>query len=180
MLHPDVEKELKKRNFINPNYERHDYSTKSKKCSKCKESFPRTNEYFRKDSQREDGLSYLCKKCASEIGKISNEKNKQKIKKYQSSPAFIFSQLKHQAQKRDIPFSITKEYYLANLAPHPCNFCQTENTKHNIDMLSYDHTEGYTEVNTVPCCSICSKVRSITSPDEFVAYCKTIASLNNT
>ena len=38
---------------------------KMKKCSKCKDSFPATKEYFNGDKTRPDGLCYVCKKCKS-------------------------------------------------------------------------------------------------------------------
>jgi len=46
---------------------------KLKKCSKCGEEFPATNEYFHNDKSRTDGLCYVCRKCKS------NKKNKNNI-----------------------------------------------------------------------------------------------------
>ncbi len=42
---------------------------KMKKCSKCKELFPATKEYFSGDKSRLDGLNYVCKECKKPINK---------------------------------------------------------------------------------------------------------------
>jgi len=46
---------------------------KLKKCSKCGEELPATNEYFHNDKSRTDGLCYVCRKCKN------NKKNKNNI-----------------------------------------------------------------------------------------------------
>jgi len=45
---------------------------KLKKCSKCGEEFPATNEYFHNDKSRVDDLCYVCKKCKSPAKKYNN------------------------------------------------------------------------------------------------------------
>lgn len=37
--------------------------SKYKTCSRCKQSFPATNEFFPKQSSKSDGLAYHCKSC---------------------------------------------------------------------------------------------------------------------
>lgn len=153
---------------------RHDYTTPNKACSKCKKEFPRTNKYFRKESARKDGLSYLCKSCASAIGKKSRLKHIDRHMAYTKSPEFVFSQLKHQAKKRNITFSITLPYYLEHLAFASCCYCGSNNTKHLIDRFVNDHAIGYTEKNSVPCCELCNKMKSHHDPDTFIKQCSSV------
>ena len=47
---------------------------KLKKCSKCGEEFPATNEYFHKHNGCKDGLNSVCKICRSENAKKKNRK----------------------------------------------------------------------------------------------------------
>lgn len=42
-----------------------DYTTR--KCSKCKNLYPATSEYFRKDKYRKLGIGYVCRLCEQHI-----------------------------------------------------------------------------------------------------------------
>ena len=176
MLHPDVEKELKERGFLNKKRITHDYKSKEKICSACKTTYPRTNEFFRKESSRRDGLSYICKKCAADICKRSNEKNREKRKVYSKTPNSVYSQLKYQAKKRGYSFEITEKYYAENLINKPCHYCGTKETKHWIDR--YDNSVGYTEKNSVPCCQRCNRMKSHRSSKDFINHCRKVANYN--
>ena len=53
-----------------------------KKCSKCKESYPKTTEYFYKSKLNSDGLNGQCKKCYKERVNSYNKRNKKKRMRY--------------------------------------------------------------------------------------------------
>ena len=64
----------------------------SKKCSKCKEEFPSTTEYFRPHSGTKSGLNSQCRPCLKETQKKYRQSPKGKntiakgIKKYRETP----------------------------------------------------------------------------------------------
>lgn len=51
-----------------------------RKCTRCKQPFPRTEEYWQKQSHSADGLDYYCRPCSSERQKEWNLKNLDKYK----------------------------------------------------------------------------------------------------
>lgn len=52
----------------------------SKVCSKCKQEFPLTSEFFYKSSKSKDGFQFACKLCHSKLCKDYRSKNKDKIR----------------------------------------------------------------------------------------------------
>lgn len=50
-----------------------------KKCSRCKNEFPATEEYFYKDKSRKDGFRYICKHCLRNIKRLKNGKRELNI-----------------------------------------------------------------------------------------------------
>lgn len=136
----------------------HDYTSLLKTCSRCSLKFPRTADHFRKEKKNKDGLSYLCKSCAAEIGKASLLKHMGKRLEYLQSPEFAFTHLKNRAKRTNQSFSITIDHYLEHLAGKPCLFCGDTNTKHFIQI---NKQLGYTEENTAACCETCNKMNNI-------------------
>lgn len=158
---------------------KHDYSTNNKVCSKCKKTHTRSPEHFYRDKKQKDGLSYLCKSCKCKIDKQSREDNVHTFKQYQKSPEFVFSQLKYQAKKRKIMFSIALPHYLEHLAYKNCYYCGSTNTNHWVDRYYNDHKIGYTIKNSVPCCELCNKMKSQHNPSVFIEHCKKVTEFNN-
>ena len=142
-----------------------------KKCSHCEVSYERTLKYFHKANREKDGLANICKKCKKEIDANYRNNNKEKIKEYQKTPKYVFSQLKHQAKKRGIQFELDYKYYIDNLANNSCYFCGSDNTKHWIDRYHNSHKIGYTIKNTVSCCELCNKMKMALEPNEFIQQC---------
>lgn len=173
----EVTRILIKKGITNPR-KLHNYKSDMKICSMCVGEFPRTNEYFRKESKRKDGLSYLCKKCAAKVCAEYSKKNITKTKAYQKSPEFVFSQLKYQAKKRNIMFSLDFSFYLEKLAFSPCVYCGETKTKHWIDRKNNDHSVGYTKENSVPCCELCNKAKAHRDVSDFINHCKRVALYN--
>lgn len=81
-----------------------------RQCTRCKEYYPATLEYFYKGQSRRDGLSSGCKKCLAERGRamaaqISEARRTRKI----NNPAKMRGQQLHQsmktrAKKAGVPF----------------------------------------------------------------------------
>lgn len=161
-------------------YTRHPIFDDQKTCSRCGKTFPKTEQFFRKDKKSPSGLAYMCKPCSADICKKSLEKNKETHKKYQQSPSFVYSQLKYQAKKRGITFEISREYYEEKLAHKPCFYCGSKKTKHWVDRADNDHGIGYTEKNTVPCCELCNKMKAHRSHEVFIRHCSRVATFNKT
>lgn len=57
-----------------------DSSNKLKKCSKCKQTYPATHQFFYRHSNRKDGFDSWCKGCKKDYDKIHH-----KIKKFNIS-----------------------------------------------------------------------------------------------
>jgi len=57
-------------------------SIPQKRCSKCKEYFPPTSEFFNKASKNSDGLRTECKACRKSGSRDYYERNSTKIKEY--------------------------------------------------------------------------------------------------
>lgn len=53
--------------------------TPTKVCSKCKQEFPATTEFFYPDKKAKDGLSYQCKQCAKQRAAEWAQANKERI-----------------------------------------------------------------------------------------------------
>jgi hypothetical protein len=46
---------------------------KTKTCKHCKETYPATSEYFRRDATKPDGWSFYCKTCAKNMQRPANK-----------------------------------------------------------------------------------------------------------
>ena len=62
-----------------------------KKCSKCKKTYPATNKFFYRHSNRKDGFDPWCKECKKEYDRILH-----KIKKFNISKKKYEKMLKEQ------------------------------------------------------------------------------------
>lgn len=156
---------------------KHDYNSPKKFCSRCKTFHLRSSDNFHKAKRMKDGLATICKTCKKEIDRES-KKNSPNHKAYQKSPEFVFSQLKYQAKKRGINFTIKIFFYLENLAFKPCFYCGAKNTKHWVDRYINNKEVGYTEENSVPCCERCNKMKAHRHPDSFLNHCLKVANFN--
>ena len=145
-----------------------------KKCSNCGELKPATSEFFYKQARNTDGFRYDCKNCKKEIDSKWRFGNSDYIKEHQKSPEFVFSQIKYQAKKRKIPFELTLDYYLKNLAHKSCYYCGSANTKYWVDRYDNSHDVGYTKENSVPSCELCNKMKLCLESDVFIEHCKKI------
>lgn len=83
-----------------------------KRCPMCKKKYPRTNEFFHKNSCISDGLSIYCKSCALEINKKSKIKYRDKIimnsKRYNKDriKSGYFRAYYKERRKNDVDFNV--------------------------------------------------------------------------
>ena len=82
--------------------------TPVKRCSKCREYFPATNEYFHKNKRQQDGLNYYCKPCACQ-GAVEWKNNNREF--YRESRR---KQFKKYAKNHPDKVRETKRRYRAN------------------------------------------------------------------
>ena len=98
----------------------------------------------------------------------------------ESSLTKWFYRYKGSAKQRNIEFSLTKEKF-KELSQKNCYYCGSPptNIHHNgpsyasvngIDRLNNE--EGYTEINSVPCCWFCNRAKNNSSVEEFMAWIK--------
>jgi hypothetical protein len=100
-------------------------------------------------------------------------------KRYKDYPtAFnnLFSQYRHNAEVRNIVFTLSREF-MFKLTQENCYYCGNEpsNIKktHSKDVYIYsgidriDSSKGYTEDNVVACCKICNYAKGIESMTNF-------------
>lgn len=75
---------------------------KNKRCPKCKNNFPATNEYFYKDKSSKDNFRCWCKKCVKIESKkwFARPENKSYRKKYESRPEIKIRRKKYDGEYR--------------------------------------------------------------------------------
>jgi hypothetical protein len=157
------------------------------KCTICKKEL--SDENFGPSKQNSRGRRYDCKKCVKEYTKNRHtklaakglcqgcgqnkarpsmrycEKCAAKTTAFYYTPSGRYPEYRNQAKRRNIPFELSKEYFI-NLATSPCKYCKaTPNPVMGVDRI--DSTQGYTEMNTVPCCTSCNYAKHTKTEDEF-------------
>lgn len=98
--------------------------TSLKRCSKCKQFYPPTSEYFQSDKSRRVGLCYICKACSalktskyqaehkqerSEYGK--NWYNNNRARHLATSKAHYYATLPYQHERKRLYYSEHREQY---------------------------------------------------------------------
>jgi hypothetical protein len=101
----------------------------------------------------------------------------------------VFYIYKHNADKREIEFSLTKEEF-RSISSKMCKYCGSEpkpryarNIK-SVDAIPYvyngidrvENTLGYVASNCVPCCSLCNYMKRELSTEEFLSHIKKVLS----
>ena len=150
-----------------------------KMCSKCKQYFPATTDYFRANKYEKTGLECRCKTCAKEHDSLTYNRTEEKkryftankdkiisLKKayikecYKKNPQKFFNYAhKRKALKNQLPcnFSIEEWEDCKKHFNTECAYCGTK-----ASCLSRDHfvpitKQGeYTKNNIIPACKTCN------------------------
>lgn len=144
-----------------------------KKCTKCNELKNRTEFY--KDISRNDGLSYICKKCAKEAVArciaANPEQRKNTLKKYQESlPSGHYK--KYDLKSR---YGITLEQYnnQLDIQNNKCAICGTKSEK----SLAVDHCHTTGKVRGLLCLKCNTAIGKLN--DDVILLQRAIEYLNN-
>ena len=161
--------------------------------------FLREEWYEYKDSRSNTGKNririyiYKCSDCDNELRirkqYLKNHRGKCKIcsKKVLRSKPYesLFNDIKRNAKRRNIDFSLTYEKFL-ELVKQNCYYCDArlKFSEFNIKQTGYAsnldrkiNSLGYTTENSVSCCWRCNKMKGDLDFDEFIAIIRRI--LNN-
>jgi hypothetical protein len=157
------------------------YGTASlKRCSKCKEELEVKNFYI--DKRR--GYTSQCKKCCKNTtdksiikkwGTMNNYYANYRNKIIGGNPSIIYSKKMFNAKSHNIPFKITREYFIEwyNNEKKECVYCgiKMKDIEKNKDMmpninifrLTLDRINpnlGYEEGNICLCCARCNLIKN--------------------
>ena len=99
------------------------------------------------------------------------EKGKQVMKdagtKSRQSVGGRYIYMKHDAKRRSIKFSLTKEQYSALIEQNKCAYCPAKLSPTSTGLDRLDSSLGYVEGNVVPCCRNCNVLKgNILTPEE--------------
>ena len=99
----------------------------------------------------------------------------------------LYSEYKHGAMRRDLPFNISREYF-SEMALSDCYYCgespklRSDSRKNKMNgrvplngIDRVDNSLGYTEENSVPCCKNCNFMKLKMSEKDFVNHAEKIA-----
>ena len=121
-------------------------------------------EYY--DKNREKRI-----KSAQNWQKANKEKALSTRRAYMSTPQGRLCSVKASANTRKIAFELTDEEAIS-IMEKPCHYCG-ETLKIGIDRIDSD--QNYTPENSLSCCAVCNRMKSIYSKDDFISQCKKIA-----
>ena len=145
------------------------------KCGRCGETKD-ASEFYR-NRARKNGLTWCCKQCGSEAGKLYRKEHKEELRsKFQAyreshrehaclmtrkwkrdNPAFnAYCNRRARAKKRKVPWNLSREWYLDNIWDKRC-FYGDHAAEGGIDRL--DSKRGYDPDNCVPCCFVCNAIK---------------------
>lgn len=132
-----------------------------RKCTKCGEEKPLTNEFFTKDKYDKSGLTYTCSKCRNAASYEWNRLNKDKVKQanlknrdkrkafYDSPEGAICSRKAH--LKRT--YGLTLEQFNEKLESqgNVCAICRSNNTRDKHGVMAVDHCHSTGKIRGLLC-----------------------------
>jgi len=151
---------------------------KGRLCFSCKSTFPATNEFFFRHSQRKDGLHSWCKDCC----RIGNLKSKQKLySTFEGRIKTFLRSCKNSSEKRGHEFSITRQD-LIDMWERQEGICVytglkmelQPNTLLSVSVERINSDIGYTSENTVLCCNVVNRMKSDLDAEIFFDICKSV------
>ena len=123
----------------------------SKVCSKCKEEFPSTLEYFLKHKETKDKLSSWCRKCQNINTEKWRDDNRDYWKKWQKENP---KKWKNNQLKNSHGISLKEYNNLLEKQNYVCWICQQPETCKqfgNIQSLSVDHDHRTGKIRGLLC-----------------------------
>ena len=96
------------------------------------------------------------------------EKMEEANRKRRMSKDSAFCVYKNSASAKNLLFDMTKERFM-EIVEKPCHYCGCKNDErgfHGIDRL--DCRVGYTEANSVPCCTMCNLLKASLTEEVFL------------
>lgn len=147
-----------------------------KSCSYCRKVLHLSRFY--RDKTRLDGRGRICKPCAKEY-RIKNfnrdrEKQSEKDKAYKRTLSGKFTNLKTTAAWRGIDMKLTKEQYKSLTKAGKCYYCKDTLPEASYGLDRKNPKIGYTVRNSVPCCTICNRMKTVLNYSEFINHLKRI------
>lgn len=90
-----------------------------------------------------------------------HENHAEKLAAGRRVPERRYQQALSQAKKRELEFSISFDYWLAEVQK-PCYYCQDrlgKRSETSVGLDRLDNSKGYVEGNVRSCCEICNKIK---------------------
>jgi len=123
-------------------------------------------------------MPYHAKENQSKNFKKWRSVNKQKIadnkRRFSRTDKGLYSQLKYKAKCDGREVSISFDQFKI-LRLQPCFYCSGPLSEAGYSLDRKINSEGYTPLNTVPCCKLCNRTKASRSADEFIAWAHRIS-----
>lgn len=150
-------------------------------CKSCINK--RAKEYHKRDYAKERKKKYFKEyssnpfynKRRSEWAKNYYSKHPEKQKARCSTLYAIQRYYRYNAKKKGLEYSISTEKFIS-FKGKPCHYCGEVLDRPRIDRV--DSNIGYTEENTVPCCSRCNYAKLNFSKEDFLLWVKKVYAYN--
>lgn len=150
------------------------------KC-KCNTIYQVRRDTLRKNVNK--GIKIQCLSCSRKELALSNIEDVKENQRFT-----FFKQYIKNAIERNYIFELSFDEFL-NIINKNCYYCNDEKSHHRhrstksienngIDRL--DNSQGYTVENSVPCCSMCNRMKSIYSEESFLKQIEKIYNFKNT
>lgn len=163
-----------------------------KKCPKCVQILPKTQEYFKLEKGKYFWGS--CNGCRNESRKTRDKEYYEKTRdkqaevrksyrnankdvqaewhrNYYKTPHRRFSHCMNSAKQRFIPFDLTMEEFMT-FWEKLCYYCDGEVGLVGLDRL--DPSKGYEMDNVVSCCKHCNFAKHLFNEKDFISHCEKI------
>lgn len=163
-------------------------------CTICKQEKPLATA-FRRQVNGKHGRQSACKPCANAVvtayrqtpeGKAKYQEYArrhrekpgyaEKHRQYRERPEPLWKLYRAGAVKRGLDFQLTLEDFEARFWQKPCWYCGEAIPTAGVDRI--DNAKGYTNENTVSCCTTCNLMKRKSGQEEFLAKCVQIARLH--
>lgn len=124
-------------------------------CNTCGATIPESDFRFRAEHKGKKYFDRRCKRC-----------NALRARAHRRSGRGRYVIAYHIAKRRNIPWNLTKEEYLALIA-NPCYYCGWPLPTEGMGLDRLDFDGDYSPSNVKPCCTECNLARGVWfTPDE--------------